>query len=267
MLILHTALHAEARAFIEHFRLQRQHDLKTFACFARDDIFLVESGMGKIDTATAIGWAGALLAAEQPVWLNIGMAGHADHQLGHLLLAHRIEDQASEERYYPPQLFHPVPSSENLITVEQPSHKYPANAMIDMEASAFIRSASRFSSLELIHSIKLITDNRENPPVRMKAAAVESMFSPHVEQVAQIAQQLLQLRQLAIDLTRETQEIIRQRWHFSQYQRSQLKRLIQRYHALYKNQPLLDKIPDNVHSGKHFIQWLDDTLANVSFNY
>ena len=267
MLILHTALHAEARALIQHFRLQRQHEVKSFACFACEDIFLIESGMGKIDTATAVGWAGAFLGAEEPVWLNVGMAGHADHELGKLLLAQRVEDQTSGQRFYPPQILHPLPASENLVTVGQPTLEYPDDAMVDMEASAFIRSASRFSTLELIHSIKVIADNQLNPPARMKTAAVEALLSPHLENISQIADQLLQLRRLTIDLTRETQDVIRNRWHFSQYQRNQLRRLVQRYHALHPGQALLDNIPEHIKDGKHFITWLDETLTNATLNF
>jgi nucleoside phosphorylase len=267
MLILHSALHAEARALIQHFRLKRRHDLTTFACFANDDIFLIESGVGKVDTATAIGWTGAFLQTEQPVWLNIGMAGHATRQLGDILLAHRIEDQSSGQRFYPPQILHPLPGSENLITVDRPIDEYPEHAMIDMEASAFVRSASRFSPLELVHSIKVISDNRAHPPRRIKAAAVESLIAPHTDEIEKISAQLLKLRLLVIDQTIDIQKQIVDQWHFSQYQRGQLKRLLQRYHALHAEQLLLDNIPRDIQSGKQFINWLGNTLATTPVSY
>ena len=49
MLIIHTALHAEARALIQYYGLKRQHDLRAFACFSNDRVFLIESGIGKIE--------------------------------------------------------------------------------------------------------------------------------------------------------------------------------------------------------------------------
>jgi adenosylhomocysteine nucleosidase len=266
MLIIHTALHAEARALIEFFGLKRQHDIRLFACFACDHVFLIESGIGKTDTATAIGWTGAYLQTEQPVWLNVGMAGHANHEVGCLRLAHRIEDQASSQRFYPPQILHPAADSDNLVTVDQPADEYPPDAMVDMEASAFIRSASRFSSIELVQSVKVISDNLQHPPDRMKAAEVEALISPHLVQIDQIAQQLLQLRQLLIQDDSQAEQIL-ERWHFSQYQRNQLRRLLQRYHALNGGDSVMDAIPQNITNSKHLIKWLNESLDQNTKQY
>ena len=266
MLIIHTALHAEARALIEFLGLKRQHDIRQFACFAADRVFLIESGIGKTDTATAVGWAGAYLQTQQPLWLNVGMAGHVDIEVGCLRLAHRIEDQASGQRFYPPQLLHPVPASDNLITVEQPAHEYPPDAMVDMEASAFIRSASRFSSIELVQSVKVISDNLQHPPNRMKAAEVEALMSPHMIQIDRIAQQLLELRELLIQENRQA-DLLLERWHFSHYQRNQLKRLLQRYQALNRDGSVLDAIPENITNSKHLIKWLNKSLDQTTTQY
>jgi hypothetical protein len=267
MLIFHTALHAEARALIDYYRLKRLHDLRAFSCYASDHIFLVESGIGKIDTAAAIGWAGGRLSEAQPVWLNVGMAGHATAEIGTLLLAHRIEDQRSGKRYYPPQLLHPVPSSENLLTVDRPVDRHPRSAMVDMEASAFIRGALHFSSMELVQSLKIISDNPKHPPRKLKTADVEALISPHTEQIDDIAQQLLSMRRQLQDATVDIQQQLTERWRMSHYQRNQLGRLVQRYDALFPDHKLIEKIPDSISNGKQLIRWLEDTLAPASLHY
>jgi nucleoside phosphorylase len=104
MLLIHTALHAEARALIAHFNLKRRHDEHAFACYYHDNIHLVESGTGKTNAATSVGWLSAKISAENSVWLNIGMAGHASHDIGELRLAHHIEDQAKGHHWSPPIL-------------------------------------------------------------------------------------------------------------------------------------------------------------------
>lgn len=267
MLIIHTALHAEARALINHFQLKRQHDLKTFACFSADDIFLVESGIGKIDTATAMGWVGARMDHPQPAWLNIGMAGHSSLDIGEIRLAHRIEDQASGHRYYPPQLKKNLPPGENLLTVDHPVKNYPVDAMVDMESSAFVRSANRFSTIELIQCVKIISDNPSHPPARMKAAQVEALVAPHIDAIEQLAGHLLSLGQLTRDETSNVQEDILNRWHFSQYQRNQVRRLIQRYRALNADKSIVDSIPASINSSKQMIRWLNDALGESTISY
>ena len=194
MLLIHTALHAEARALIAHFNLKRRHDEHAFACFYHDDIHLVESGTGKTNAATSVGWLSAKISVENPVWLNIGMAGHANHDIGELRLAHHIEDQTKGHHWNPPLLTNTHPASDNLLTVDSPEPGYPDNAMVDMEASGFLTAACRFTRLELIHSLKVISDNRQNPPIRMKPKAVESLFNPHMAAMHQYMEQLLELR-------------------------------------------------------------------------
>jgi len=194
MLLIHTALHAEARALITHFKLKRQHDEHAFACFTNEEIYLVESGTGKTNAATAVGWLSAKLSAENPVWLNIGMAGHANHDVGTLLLANHIEDQAKGHHWEPPILNDIPIANDHLLTIDYPDSSYPDNAMVDMEASGFFTAASRFTQPELIHSIKVISDNRQNPPVRMKPKDVEALFTPHLLEIEQYAKELLKLR-------------------------------------------------------------------------
>ena len=198
MLLIHTALHAEARAIIAHFNLKRQHKERAFAYYANADIHLVESGTGKTNAATSVGWLSARISAENPVWLNIGMAGHANHDIGMLKLAHHIEDQAKGHHWNPPILTNTHPASDNLLTVDSPDSSYPDNAMVDMEASGFLTAACRFTRIELIHSLKVISDNRQNPPVRMKPKAVEILFEPHLTEIQQYMEQLLELRRTLV---------------------------------------------------------------------
>ena len=194
MLLIQTALHAEARALITHFKLKRQHDEHAFACFSAGDVYLVESGTGKTNSATAVGWLSAKISAENPVWLNIGMAGHANYDVGTLLLADHIEDQIKGHQWNPVMPNKTHPASDRLLTVDSPDFSYPDNAMVDMEASGFFTAACRFTQPEFIHSMKVISDNRQNPPVRMKPKDVETLFTPHLLEIEQFAEELLALR-------------------------------------------------------------------------
>ena len=265
MLLIHTALHAEARAVIATFNLKRRHQEHSFACFANGDIWLVESGTGKTNAASAVGWLSAIASADNPVWLNIGMAGHARHDVGTLWLAHRIEDQVKEHRWYPPMLVKNLPMSENLLTVEQPVSDYPDDAMVDMEASGFFTAASRFTCLELIQSLKVISDNRQHPPTRMKSKNIEALFEPHMATTEQFSQKLLALRHTLDDPIHHDFQSLLEQHHFSTYQQHSLRRLLQRYQALYPTEVVMQALPTS--SAKAVIQWLNDEIQRAPVTY
>lgn len=263
MLIIHTALHGEARALINHFSLKRQHDMNAFACFRADNIFLIESGIGKTNTASAIGWACGMLNVSSPVMLNIGMAGHTACSIGECYIANRIEDHATQHRYYPPQLVDTPLGSDCLLTLDRPTENYPEKCMVDMEASAFMQAAIRFTTIELCQSIKVISDNTLKPAGRMKDSEVESLLAPHTEAVTGLASDLGQYRAELMDNTGATFSQLTQQWHFTKYQQQQLARLLQRHQALQPDEELIDTIPAWIDSGKAFMRWLDGHLNNL----
>jgi nucleoside phosphorylase len=267
MLLIHTALHAEARALITHFSLKRQHDEHAFACFASESIWLIESGTGRINTAAAVGWLSAKVDVTNPAWLNVGMAGHALHEIGSLRLAQRVEDHDTGHRWYPAMLLGQRPPADNLLTVNTPVSDYPKDSMVDMEASGFFTAAARFTSLELIHSLKVISDNQEQPATRMKANAVESLFNPHMASLEQYVSQLLTLRHSLDDPTLPELDRLIDNHHFSVYQRHTLHRLLQRYYALFPDKPLTASLPDSINNGKGIIQWLNDEIQAAPIIY
>lgn len=267
MLLIQTALHAEARTLIKFYGLKRQHEEHAFACFKSGDLCLVESGSGKINTAAAVGWLSSRVAVANPVWLNLGLAGHANDPIGSLRLVHRVEDQDSGHRWYPSMLAAQRPESHALLTVNQPVSDYPDDVMVDMEASGFFTAAMRFTTIELIQSLKIISDNRQQPPVRMKARDVDSLFEPQLDEIDNYIQQLISLRRNLDDPTAEELEQLLQRYHFSAYQRHALHRLLQRYTACYPDRPLSVALPPSANNGKTVIQWLTAAIEHAPVQF
>ena len=267
MLLIQTALHAEARAIIDYYGLKREHREHAFACFTADNVCLVESGTGKTNAATAVGWLSARVAAKSPVWLNIGMAGHAEHPVGELLLVHRVEDESLGHRWYPPILVSNPPGTDSLMTLNSATQTYPCDLMVDMEASGFFTAASRFTSMELIHSLKIISDNRQHPPTRMKPARVEALISPHMQTIDHYGRQLVELSAQLDDPARDEYQQLLQKFRFSTYQQHSLRRLLQRYHALYPDTTALQAMPPTTSSAKGMLQWLTNQLDNAPVKF
>ena len=163
--LLVTALPAEARPLIDHWRLRRDTSSQAFPVYinAENTLHLIVSGIGKINAAAACAHLISQQKVDQAIWLNVGIAGHATHPLGTTFIAHSITDSTHHKTVYPPLTIQPACPTEALISLDSVSDHYPENALVDMEASAFYSTATRYSTAELVQTIKVISDNRNEP--------------------------------------------------------------------------------------------------------
>lgn len=128
---------------------------------------LIVSGIGKVASAAATSWLGAQGDPSIPgAWINFGIAGNQKVEIGSTLRAGRVTDQASNRSWYPvavwPASKDPFPTSE-VVTVDLPQSGYPeSRKTVEMEASGFLPTALRFSSIELTQVVKVISDNEES---------------------------------------------------------------------------------------------------------
>ncbi len=157
------ALPAEARPIIRHYGLGRIAGETPYPLYARQQLMLVLSGVGAAASEGATRW----LWAQQPSqanpspWINVGIAGHAQRQLGEAVLAASIEDADKSERWQidlPPQI--PCPSG-HLITCSRPQHLYPEDALYDMESAGFLRALAALEGTTP-YCLKIISDNRQH---------------------------------------------------------------------------------------------------------
>jgi len=158
-----TALPAEARPLIDRWGMQRDtasHAFPVYHAHNRGEkTSLIICGTGKINAAAGCTHLYNLCAPQNALWLNAGIAGHAERERGEAFIAHSVEDASSGEKWYPPILFEPGCASEHLISVDKAGASYPAGAAVDMEASAFFAVASRCATTGLVQSVKVVSDN------------------------------------------------------------------------------------------------------------
>ena len=91
-----SALPAEGRPVKNHLALRRDQQATEFPLYRSGHISLVISGVGGRAAEKAVHW----LAARQqkainPIWVNLGIAGHPTRPLGQAVLAAEIEDDAN----------------------------------------------------------------------------------------------------------------------------------------------------------------------------
>ena len=146
MLNLVVSLVAESRPLIRHFGLREQRTARGFRVYHGDGMRLVVSGIGKTAAGAGAAYLGALAGAGQhEAWLNVGIAGHAELELGEPVHALRITDVATGRNWYPPQILDLPGRGLRVLTVDRAETLYADDAVYDMEAAAFYATALRFS--------------------------------------------------------------------------------------------------------------------------
>jgi len=235
ILTLVVALSCEAKPWIDFYKLKKVVE-KPFSLFARQgvNVEVVITGIGAIAMSTAVGWiAGYQGSAERNwlnrIWLNIGIAGHADRAVGEIVRVHSYIDAGDLGREYSPQTAKWAGDSDALMSVNAPTTDYPDQAMVDMEGGAFYSAAKFFSSSELVESIKVISDNENNNVESLNASKISQLMAPHVLEVDQFLDNLSSLSsgEIVSPLTLTLNDL-----RATHSQRQQLKRLLHRASVL-----------------------------------
>lgn len=265
-IFIYTALPCEAKPLIEHFKLKKDTTVQPFAVYLNQDICLTVTGLGKSAMAAGVAYSQALLTSvEHPVLVNIGIAGHKRHALGELFLVDKITDFDSQKSYYPPLVFRPPCPTACIQTVSRPQLDYDVEHLCDMEASAFYETATRFSTGELIHCLKVISDNEASPAENIHPQQVAQLIAAHVAAIETV---LVELSRLTCLITSPEPKLfgeLLKRYHFTVSEQGQLKNRLSRWAALTDAQvPEFDK--DQILKGKDILFSLDQQLSQFEFS-
>jgi len=232
------ALPCEAKPLISHYTLKKELSITAFTVYRNANITLTVTGLGKSAMSAGVAYTMALFPASSlAVMINIGIAGHHSHTLGSVFAAEKITDQETGHRYYPQWVIAPACPTIPVMSVAQTQDDYPSDTLYEMEASAFYETAVRFSSCELIHSIKVVSDNQHNPSTQIKPAKVSHWLSEALATIDKITQQLEHLANLhqKLDTPHYTETL--QQWHFTSSEKSQLLTLLNKRAVLIKHKP------------------------------
>ena len=253
------ALAAEAKPIASWFKLNRVHPERGFPVYRRQHIALVVAGPGKANAAAAAAYLYASCGyPENGIWINIGICGHADGGIGDIRLAHKISDLSSGRDWYPPLAFKAPCPSANLLTVDQPDLTYRRAELIDMEASGFYQTACRFTTGELIQTLKVVSDNKDRSADRIDAAQVYQLIGTALDTLDQL---LVALGRLAnelyeIEVPGEAVAPYLEHWRFTSTQGHQLRDLLVRWSTLDPSDTLWRREFSRVRNTKELIRLL-----------
>ena len=193
------ALACEAKPLVDRYRLAKQHCTAfPHFCGRVDDqrefnVNLVVSGIGTENMAAACGWLGALTVDSTCAWLNIGIAGHADLLIGEIALVVSSSRLNSDRNYYPPLVAKWHGKGVPLLSCNEPCSDYPDGHAVDMEASAFFAIATRFTTTELVQSLKVISDNGKSGLPALDASRFSALIAAQTDRIDGFARNLVKL--------------------------------------------------------------------------
>lgn len=153
-----------------------------FPLYRRGRMSLVVSGPGKTNAAAATAYlyaVGGCLA--NAAWVNVGIAGHAEWEVGQSVLAFRVTDAGSGLSWHPVLAPPSLCPSDALVTLDRPEPDYGRAELVDMEASGFCATAGRFATGELTQVLKVVSDNRRQPAERVDSKLVRRLIADSLD--------------------------------------------------------------------------------------
>ncbi len=251
MIYIACALHCEARPLIEKYKL-RLDRAASYPLFRAADMALVVSGIGRLAMASACAYAFARCGEQQnAAWLNIGIAGAPGLPAGSLLNINKVCQVEETQTWYPARIDNMPGEGIALVTHDAPQRDYSGQAAFDMEGSAFFQVAQRFSLVDLIQILKVVSDNAPEDIGQIDKQTVTEWIGARLDEIGG-AIDLLQGKQAEFQQLYAPPPALSDflaAWHFTEYQRAELAALLTKARSL------------NLSFGVHDFQHLDSGKA------
>ena len=135
----------------------------------------------------------------------------------------------------------------------------------DMEAAAFYEIATKFNSNELVHCLKIISDNSEVSLANISEETVVDWITNKINDIDNLIYQLLKIRDLLPKINTDFYEQMIQLVHFSEASAVKLKQLMQRWQIVMGSSDI--KWTDSgASTGKELIAWMEQQLEQKDFD-
>jgi len=263
-MLLHfvVALHCEAAPIIEFYKLKSIHNTLP-QVYRNESVCLVVTGIGGLACASAVGYLAGLLKSDKcGVWINIGIAGHQQFSRGTVCLVRKVTELATGKAIYPSLPFSTRIPRADCFYVDRAEVQFNENGLYEMESFAFFKAAWRFCTIDYVHSIKVVSDNRLETADQITHSIISSLVGSQLEMVDRNL--VVPLCCIVENLRSETSqfdiELYTDKWHFSETNRLRLSRILRQFAALTDNQ--LPNIEDYKHCNKA-TEFLNDVESNL----
>lgn len=235
------ATYPEAMPIIKYYKLKQMKHVTPFSIFVNKykDISLIISGIGKVASSSAVSFMYCIFEYKKNnIWINIGIAGYGKGKIGEVFLINKITDNLTKKNFYPSIVFECRIPTIACQTYEIPNFNY-SSKLHDMELTGFFETATKFSSNELIHSLKLVSDNESNHIDKKNKEFISNLIFKKIETIDKIIRKLKELSHLSNtdnlsskvgnDYNYFTKLI-----NFSEFQKIELKKYLHKWYIIYK---------------------------------
>ena len=193
MINLVVALNSEAGPLVRHYRMSRHREIFGFRVYARDDMRLIVTGVGKLNAAGGVACLGGRDSDLNRAWLNVGLAGHECLAVGTGTVAHKITDRTHARSWYPHRADEFPGIGAHVVTYDHAITDYPPSVVCEMEAAAFYFIAKRFSSGELIQCYKVVSDNAASSVATVSPALARELIGDNLKHIDAMVSRISEL--------------------------------------------------------------------------
>ncbi len=173
----------ESNLLIKKLKLKKVNSTPGFDLFFHDNFSLTITGLGKVNSALGVAHTFyKFRSCFNNIWINIGLAGHKKEKIGTLALVDKIFDYETQKSMYPFFIKNYEIKKLSCTCYPKPNFNYDAS-MSDMESSGFFFSANKFSTKELIHSLKIISDNEYEKIDFKNTKKIDRIFERNFDQI------------------------------------------------------------------------------------
>jgi len=259
-----TALSAESRPLIEHFKLQAT-ELNGLRLHTNEHCMLITTGLGKLSAAASVA---AVLQERGDITsvINVGIAG-SDAPIGTQLIAGCVEDAGSGKKWYPhlPTLRAlPALHTMTVQTHDKPQTQYKPELAYDMEAAGIFNAARGKLDSTAVQCLKVVSDNKSSDISKIKKVQVHQWVSSCIPAVEALIDNfydptLVHKAQVNDFVTATTQSV-----HFTSTQTHQLHRLATQHLTLHCTLPSINTTNT---TAKQLLQRIGTELADIKLSY
>ncbi|MEE2961205.1 MAG: hypothetical protein VYA34_10715 [Myxococcota bacterium] len=265
------ALSAEAKCIVKYFGLKRTQGRLPFPLYQDSDGSnqLVVSGAGRMAAAAATAYlAGRNTDSDTAGWINLGIAGHKDFELGHLVRANRVSATNEKRSWYPVLPFKSSIQGYSALTVDLPTKGYPTEAVVEMEAYGFLGVTTLVAGVELGHCLKVISDNESHHWEELDRFKIEELMAKSWDEVVSFSEKIREISREEKSLVVENPRLkeMSSRFRLSVTQKNRLRHVLTRVDVLVlEGLSFPESLLDEASNGKDLLRkleaWADEAFS------
>lgn len=256
----------EAKPLIEFWRLKKTQTIREYPLYEgkyRDKkIALLISGVGALNTAQALAWCfGSSIADNHTCWLNVGIAGHSDFEIGTVFSVNKCGYPAGNGTWYPSRILKRKLPASNIICVSKPEAEYKEEGAYDMETAGFFSALTKFGKMELAHSIKVVSDNPSSSWKLLDKEKISALIHASIPKLEEFLNLLLEIVKCEREIDAEPKQYftLLEKSHFTETQKHQLFKLLLRWESYFGAECVIERL-GNIHHSKAWLKKLENAL-------